>query len=416
MRIFLLKYRYQIILIFFGIAWIAFLNELLQIKSQNIIYSDSDNYRESASFFYHSFKVHYFRPLGMALIFGLPYLFGGDDATIYSFSFIINILSWLGIALLLFDFLKKYLSPNKALAFAILFYSILGSAFINFHLLTESIFTFLILLSFYYIDKYYIRKSFYYLSLAIGILFFLILIKPGIKFWVILIVIFFSRAFIKNYYRRSIVFIYLSLGLVVFHCIKMKSEYGNFTVSYIDGVTYYNYLGSQAMCLKDSTIFDQGNNERADYMAGLSFPEQKIVAKNDFIDQLKSNKVNFIKAYFLDIFNNTKAASDCIGICKNIAGKSYFEPVKKAMMIISKYQNRFFTLIGLILALYYFLKSYKKPDVITLISLYILYTIAISGVSSQQGDRFHIVFFPFVIILMGKFYAERYLKILPKQQ
>jgi hypothetical protein len=32
---------------------------------------------------------------------------------------------------------------------------------------------------------------------------------------------------------------------------------------------------------------------------------------------------------------------------------------------------------------------------------------ATSGISSQQGDRFHIVFFPVVIILIGKMYAEK---------
>jgi len=417
MRSFLSNYRYQIIIVFIGLIWITLLNALLQIKDQHIIYPDSESYRQAADFFYHNFKAHYYRPIGMAVIFGLPYLFGGDDAAVFQFSFIINILSWLGAALIIFSFLKKYLSPNKALLFALLFYSVLGSVFITFHLLTESIFTFLILLSFYFFDKYYTTKSFKYLSLALSLIIFSILIKPGAKFLAIVLVLFFSRELIKNYYRRGSILLYLSFALVIFHCVKMKQEYGNFTVSYIDGVTYYNYLGNTAMGLKTGDAFEEGKQKRSDYIFSLSYPEQKEVASKDMMDQVKNNTVNLFKGYLLDIVENTKTPDDCINICRNIAGTSYFEGIKKAMIIVSKYQNRFFTVIGFILALYYFFKSYKKPDIYTLISFYILYTIAISGISSHQGDRFHIVFFPFVIILIGKLYAEKYQKnILPDQQ
>lgn len=224
------------------------------------------------------------------------------------------------------------------------------------------------------------------------------------------IVIFFSKALIKNYNNRSTLFIYLSLALIVFHSVKMKEQYGNFTISYIDGITYYNYMGSRAICLKENKEFNQGENKRADYIFSLPLPEGKIVAAKDAVEQLKNNSTNLFKAYFLDIADNTKSPSDCISICRNIDGKGYFESVKKVMLVISKYQNRFFTLIGFILALYYCLRSYKKPDIYTLMSLYILYIMATSGISSQQGDRFHIVFFPVVIILIGKLYAEKYQK------
>jgi hypothetical protein len=416
MKSFLLKYSYQILLICIGLAWIAFLNALLQIKNQHIIYPDSDNYREAADFFYHNFKAHYYRPLGMAAIFGLPYLFGGNDASVYEFSFIVNVLSWLGSALLLFSFLKRYLSANMALTFTLLFYTILGSAFITFHLLTESIYIFLILSVFYFIDRYYRTTSFNYLAFALSVLLFTMLIKPGAKFLAIVLLLFFSRVLVKNYYRRSTILIYISFGLVLFQCLKVKEEYGNFTTSYIDGVTYYNYLGTRAICLKTDAKFDQADNERSNYIFSLPYPETKTVAGKDFAEQLKSNKVNLLKAYFLNILDNTKTPDDCITICRNIDGSGYFEPVKKAMIIISKYQNRLFTCIGCILAFYFFFRSFKKPDIYTLISFYILYTIAISGISSQQGDRFHMVFFPFVIILAGKFYAGKYQKnILPNQ-
>lgn len=410
MKNFWLKYNYQIILLFTGIIWIVFFSGILQLKDQAFIYPDADNYRESASFLYHNFQVHYYRPMGMALIFGIPYLFGGGDAAVYAFSFFVNIICWLGTALLLFYFLKKFISQDKAFWFTLLFYALLGPLCNVFHLLTETLYTFLIFCVIFLIDKYNATRLYKYLSLALGLLIFLILIKPGAKFLAIVLILFYSRTLLKNWYKASNAFICLPLLMIVFQCVKMKEQYGDYTISYIDGVTYYNYLGNTAMTLKTGETFKEGLKKRGDYIFSLPYTETKEVAANDFKDQLKNNKINLVRAYFSDIIYNSKMPSGYFDFCVNLKGKSYYEKTKSAMIVISKYQNRIFSVIGLILALYYFLRSFKKADICTLISFYILYTIAISGISSHEGDRFHIVFFPFVILLMGKLYADKYHK------
>lgn len=403
----LFKYKYQIILIIIGIVWISFLNELMQIKHQNNICNDCDNYRESASYLYNNFKTHYFRPIGMAIITGVPYLFRATDATIYQFSLIINIMAWLGTALLLFNFLKKQLPINKALIWTLFFYSILSFVFINFQLLTESIFTFLMITVFCFLEKYYTKKSFHFLSLAISILLFAMLIKPSVKFFAIIIFIYFGKIVLKNHRNKSILFIYLSLSLIAFQYVKMKNDYGNYTLSYIDSVTYYNYLGSKAFYYKTNDTLNQNTNKRAKFLAKFSYPEQRNIATKDLLNQISNNKINLIKAYISDLSENTKTPNGSIETSKNLNNKNYYYTLKKWLSIVSKYQNRFFTIIGFILAIYYLLKSYKLEFLYSLISFYILYTITISGVSCSQGDRFHIVFFPFVIILMAKFYNEK---------
>ena len=403
-------YKYPILLVAIGIVWLFLLNFLMQIGKQGHIYADSENYREAAAYLYHNLKVHYYRPAGMAAVFGLPYLFGGTDSVVFVFSFYVNIVCWLGTALLLFGFLRKYFSEYKALIVSSLFYTIIGSAFMVFHLLTESIFTFIIMLAFYLVDRYKKEDAYKYLAYASSLMILAVLIKPGAKFLAIALIIFFSRILIKNYRKSSNIFILMSVGVVVFFCFRMKEEYGNFTVSYIDGVTYYNYLGNNAMSLKEGKDSNEMREERMGYILNKPFPEQKTIAAQDFREQVGNNSTNLIKAYFLDIITNTKAASDCIAICKNIDNTPYFETLKQSIMFVSKYQNRIFTVLGVILALWYCAKSYKNPDVYTLMGLYILYTIAISGISSNQGDRFHAVFFPFVIILAGKLYAEKFSK------
>ncbi len=401
------KYKHQIILIIIGIVWISFLDELMQIKNQNNICNDCDNYRESASYLYHNFKTHYFRPIGMALITGLPYLFGYSDAAIYQFSLVINITAWLGTALLLFGFLKKQLPINKELLWTMLFYAILGSVFINFQLLTESIYTFLMMTVFYFLEKYFKNKSFYFLSISISILLFAMLIKPSLKFLTLLFFIYFGKTLVKNYKTKSSILIYISILLVAFQNIKMKADYGNYTLSYTDSVTYYNYLGSKAFLYKTNDTFNQNNNKRAKFLEKHSYPEQREIAAKDLLSQISNNKFNLIKAYISNLSENTKTPNSAIETAKNLNHKNYYNGLKKWLAILSKYQNRFFTIVGFILALYYLFKSYKHEFLYCLISLYILYTIGISGVSCGQGDRFHIVFFPFVIILMAKLSNEK---------
>ncbi len=162
------------------------------------------------------------------------------------------------------------------------------------------------------------------------------------------------------------------------------------------------------MCFKTNSPFSQSNNPRANYLEKLSFPEQKTVATNDFINQIETNKLNLFKAYFSNLFDNTKSPCGFIEDLKNVNNSNYFNPIQDILVVISKYQNRIFTMLGFVLALFYFFKSYKNEMLYWLISFYILYTFLISGISSSQGDRFHIVFFPMVILLVAKWYSDRY--------
>ena len=180
----------------------------------------------------------------------------------------------------------------------------------------------------------------------------------------------------------------------------MNNDYGNYTLTYIDSVTYYNYLGSKAEALKNNESYVVNKKNRENYISTFSYPEQRIIGTNDLIDQIKNNKINLIKAYLSNVLENTKTPNFSIEASQNIKNHKIHSSLKNVLVVISKYQNRFFTIIGIILSIYFILKLNKKQTLYSLISLYIIYTIAISGISFTQGDRFHIVIFPFVIILI----------------
>ena len=116
MKTFWLKYKYHILLVLIGIIWISFFDFITQMSSQGVMHSDSFNYQESAKNLYVFFRGHNYRPILMALISGIPYLFGGSDESIFAFSFYVNLLCLLGSIVLLFEVSRAFV---KLLAFII---------------------------------------------------------------------------------------------------------------------------------------------------------------------------------------------------------------------------------------------------------------------------------------------------------
>lgn len=403
---FLRKYRYHLLLILVGLFCLEILNFLLQLDKQTLVYPDCSNYLESAQKMYQKFTGHYYRPMVMAFITGIPYLFGSSDAGIFQWSLLVNIFCWLGTSILLFEIAKHFVKEKVAFWFAVLPFVILGNIVLNFHILTENIFVFFIMLAFYLLFQYYKTEKFWYLSLSLSLLLSSMLVKPGAKFLAIVITLFFIKEIFRNYKSKSMVFIYGSLLMIAIQVVGMRAQYGDFTISYIDGVTYHNYLFSKSDCLKNGKEYHQINNPRAEYLFGLSFPDQKRVAFEDAKNQIKTNFPNVIKAYFDNLRDNAVSANVCVGDLKNHDNKTNFQFWKALVFDITKWQNRLFTLLAVLLSAFFLLKYYNKERLYFFIAFFITYIIVLSGISCSQGDRFHLVTFPFVLLLLAKFLSD----------
>ncbi|MBN8567677.1 MAG: hypothetical protein J0M25_13210, partial [Flavobacteriales bacterium] len=70
---------------------------------------------------------------------------------------------------------------------------------------------------------------------------------------------------------------------------------------------------------------------------------------------------------------------------------------------ISKYQNRCMTLLGILISLWTLLKVGRKDVMLLFTAILVLYIIGISGISSDQGDRFHLITYPFTLILIANY-------------
>lgn len=405
--VFLSKHKYHFFIIITGLFFLEILNFLLQLDQQTLIYPDCDNYLESAQKMYHKFTGHYYRPMVMAFITGVPYLFGSSDAGIFQWSLFVNIFCWLGTSILLFKILKQFIKEKWAFVFVILPFFIVGNIILNFHLLTENIFVFFIMLSFYFLFQFYKSNAFWYLSLSLSLLLSSMLIKPGAKFLAIIITLFFIKEIFRNYKSKSMIFIYGSVLMILIQVVGMNAQFGDFTISYIDGVTYHNYICSKAECFKNGVEYQQINNPRAEYLFGLDFTNQKKIALEDLNYQIKTNFPNLVKAYFSDVAENSKSGNSCIEDLKNYENNHYFSFWKSFVFDISKWQNRLFTLLGLVLSVFFLFKGFKKEKAYFFVAFFVAYIIILSGISCGQGDRFHLVTFPFMFLLLAKYLSNK---------
>lgn len=411
MKLLLLKYKYQILISIIGLIWVMVFNFLIQMDSQGIIYPDSHSYRDAAKDLFFFYKGYATRPILMAFITGLPYLFGGNDTVIYSFSFYVNLLSWLSFLIVLYEILKEFLTSKLAFIFTVISVFFVSNTAHIFHLQTESIYMLFIVVGFYYLLKYLKNNTFWCLSISLSLFILSMLIKPGSKFLAILFTAYFIRELIKNYKSKFTFFIYGSLFAVFVQCAGMKYQFENFTISYIDVITYYDYLGAKAKAFQIKEDFNDIWLSRAKYIYSQEPDEMKIIAQNDLKQQLTNNKFNLFKAYILNLFENATTGNICIDDCKNKANTSYFNLSKSIISALAVWQNSLFSIISLFLGFYCLIKYYRNEVIYSLIAFFILYTILISGISCSEGDRFNVITFPFTLILIAKFIQEKFNQI-----
>ena len=392
------RFKYEYLLIIIAIFFTLIVVFLMQINFQTYIFGDSYSYIFAAKELYFESKVNDHRPLIINIINGLPLLFGFSEKSLFIWSFIINYFSWLSTIILLYKIGEEISNKRKSFVFAILYIFCIGNFFIIFHLLSETIFIFLLVLVLYFLLLFNRRKNIVFFISSISILILMLMIKPlSIGLIFILLFIYFKDLKLVLASKYS-VFILISLSILALQLIKMKNGYGNYTISYIDGVTYYNYLGTRADCLKNNIEFEQGKNERVVKLKNKSMMEIKLIAKNDFKEQLTNNKYNLLKAYIINVINNSSKGSASVHSCVNLKKTNYFEYFSFTFKAISKLQNIFFTILGFIFSTYFAFS--KTSKLIKFISISIIYFIMISAISSDQGDRFHIVIFPAIIILI----------------
>ncbi|WP_162127639.1 ArnT family glycosyltransferase [Flavobacterium phycosphaerae] len=404
------KLKYEYLLFLIALVWVLFFSSVIQLQAGFSSWGDDSTYLYAAKVLYFNGVLDDSRPMFISAVIGLPFLFGFSTAFVIQWGIIVNFICWLATVLLVFKIIAERWNRQKAFVFAIAFILCIGNLAVAFHLIAEALFVFLLVLIFYLMHKFIQTGSYSFLTLAIAFSFLILLVKPMPLGLVILLLLYHSKKAKKVFTNKYAVVILVSVSMLFFHMYSLKKKYGDFTISYIGSYTYYNYLGARADCLKDGIAYIPGENPRTKHFISLSSHEMKTLATWDLKNQLLNNKVNLLKAYATNLYLNSSKGNSIVYATENQDKTMCFSLFHVLFKAISKLQNIVFTMVGLALAFYCLVKR-KQQDVFRLmLSGFIIYVFLISGISSNEGDRFHLAFYPALLILMADFYKNRILK------
>lgn len=403
------KIKYEYLLFFIAVAWVLFFAFVLQLQPHYHILGDDVSYLDAARSLYLKGILNDIRPLLAAALFGLPFLFGFSANVVLAWVFALNFTCWFLTVVLVFKIAASQFNRKTGFLLAIAFLFCIGNLAHAFRFLSESVFIFLLVLSVYFIQKYLLSGKSKYLTIALSVLLFNVLVKPVALGMFVVVLLFFFRKIKPVLLNRFSVLLLGGFGLIFFQMYSLKQTYGDFTISYIGSVTYYNYLGAKADAYKNNIEYMPGKTARTLAYNRLDSHSQKQLAGKDFTEQLQNNKINLAKAYLFCIYSNSSKGNYIVSETANKGNTFYFDFFRLLFKAVSKLQNIVFTVLGVVLSFYLLLKRKGGPQLFVVLSVLLLYIFFISAISCYECDRFHIAFFPFVLLLSYRFYQKRFL-------
>jgi hypothetical protein len=387
--------------------WLIINTFLFGLQLQTTIFPDAENYYGSSVELYQNFRGHCYRPVLFALISGFPLLFNVEKTIVFQWIIGLNLIFWFTSIILVFKICNHFISVKKAFVLTLIFVFSISNLFFVFHYLTESIFTLIFLAIIYFFLLYIKTKKYQYLVFSLAIMILSVIIKPMTTYLVPLGFVLFIPIFLKNIKNKYNLLLYFSILLIVIQLVGMKAQFGNFTISYIDKAAIHNYLLSKSYNYNIGKEYEQLNNPRAEFLLIQDPKIQKKIAEEDLKNQLKSNKINILKAFFNNLITNTDSNSSAIYFLENKNNFVFFDSFKSIFLKLTKIYNLQFIIVFLFFFSWYvFNFKTKKNTIITLTTILAFYTFFVSGISSDQGDRFHIVIYPLILICFSYFLAN----------
>lgn len=389
------------IIVLISILWYALFYVLSQ--GNQLIFADSISYIEASEYWYLSGKVHYMRPLLIAIIGGVPLLFGYSKIVVIKWVLFLNFWFWLGTIVLFFDILKKIFTEKLSFWMTLIFVFCVGNTIINFHYLTEPMFVFFLMLFLWFYQKFHLTQNYKFLSIALFVMILMVLIKPLSVVFTFLVLIFNVKTFFKNVLKPINLIQLLPVLLVLYHVVDMKKQYGDYTISFANSSVWYNYIGTRADCYQKNLPFVAFNNYRHTYFETLSMPQQNAEYLKDMKYQIQNNFPNLVRAFFYNLYENSiKSSLQVINLQNNIDFK-YYDQIRFLLRFISKMQNMLLSMLGLIsiLNLLYFFK--KQNKFIIFLCLFVMIYLFFTAFSSGEGDRFSMVIYPIYLVLFTIF-------------
>lgn len=399
--------KVDVALVLLGFIWAVLMAWTIQLRPEFSSVGDDWSYLQAAKKLYFEGLPDEGRPFGIAAIYGLPLLFGGSIEAAVRWGLFVNLCCWLLSSVLVYRILLPRYSRNRAFRYALLAMSCAGSTAIAFRFLPEPILILLLLFAMLSVSRFELSRKPRYLSFALAAMLFAVMIKPVALAIAVIVAGYYFRSLPAVVKHRSSAWIYAMLLLIAVQMNEMHKAYGDYKISYIGNITYYNYLGAKADCYRKNIEFIPGENKRAKHFQSFSSHGQQQLVRDDLTEQLRHNMFNLARAYLFCLYNNSSKGSYIIASAQNADNTMVFKPAQFFFKALSKLQNILLTAVGIVLSFYFWRRWKTASGFAKILAAVTLYIFFVSGMSCFQADRFHLVFFPLVIMMIAEYRANK---------
>ena len=375
---------------------------------------DTISYLDAAAMLKAGAGFHATRCVAYPLILNcVEFLVGQGPLFFYAIYFLQSIMLFI-VFLLQYKWMSTIIMPKYAIAWTLLGLLNLTYFFYAYFLLTEISCLFFIALSFESYFQYFKTRKAKFLFVATFLFGIAILFKPGLFLYLLLCIgvgtFFLVR---KRVFRFHFIALYLGLfSSLGAQWVGMYSTYGEVKLSYISDITYYRYLHTSVLALSDqkeilplmqirdslvSTLEAKGDES-------ISYPKFAQKVQEERKQLLAAHSKLFLKAFALNLFSNFHTGNNTLLELPNdlVKGKT----TKRIFYDLTRIWNMVYVIALILTSVMCFvfwirhaLDKVFSPQLFMIMGWlsFSLFTFVITGVSFYQGDRFNVIWMPFLI-------------------
>ena len=387
------------------------------------INTDAVSYELASRWLYFEhFRPHHYRPFFYPLLIGIPHLWQADQSGLHFWTWILNAAAWLATVFAVFETVVLFARPKIAFAAAMLFAVNLGNIVQNHQMLSETIFTAAMALTGYFLLRFLQKPSNQWAFLWSLLCFSSsVAVRPTCYVLVYalvlpaLLVLFFSKKLNIQTLIVSALILFSTVGIQLW---QMKRAFGTYEMSFVGKKTAYGAWLAYSAHFWEAAKWKQRGELRVAEAELRSVKWSKCdslhrwqgldsLFRADVNQQLSHNKSALALSLVRDILSNSLASHEMILRLENFQQRPFFNKMCQVTCIVSRLQNVFYSLS--ILFFIPIIAFWRRQNVRiaprfllvfgTIIWLFALTIMVVSGISFAQGDRFHLPIVPLCLIL-----------------
>jgi hypothetical protein len=324
------------------------------------------------------------------------------------------------VVLLQYRWLKAIISEQSALVLTVLGLCNVSLFLYASFLLTEIPCLFFIALSFENTRHFLLHNKQQSLFAAAFLFGVAILFKPGLFPYLCIVgVLLLLRALFNKFsYKLVMIFFFGALIPLSIQFLGMYQSYGSFKLSYISDITYYRYWHTSVLSLHQKKDILPLMYTRDSLVYAISTSPYSAFTYNDFSTAVAQERSFLLqhhpglmgKSFLMNLFSNFHTGNTIPKALPNNIAQTAHWP--RLFFNITRVFNMVYIVVLLSIAFFAFRKRKavipSKPyAVLALILLtFSLFAFLISGVSFYQGDRFNVIWMPFLIPIMAMMFTQ----------